>query len=399
MSAKAFKILPKNYLEDWGEFEGWGAGTTSIPSGWVAATACTYSADTTNKKYGNYGLALIVGTQNGGGIYRTIPDGTDLIGRTMKLAFWAKAATTQPFILLDDGVSVSTAHLTQLNTWEEITITKKLDASATQIKVGVFSPQMGSTTYFDSGVLCEGENLFTNFDTNIDISTWQPVLNVKMDQYEVAEKEGSHIPEYHLQSNGIKIKGNVVGTDAVSCRTHFDAFTKALFAWQRKEKRNLYLYDDRVLEVFLKSFDWDYANCLNMIKFNMQFAAADPTLHYLGRIRNQQTITATSTEFNFVYNGNADSLPKIKVLADRSAIISTCNLQNLTTGEALSYGASIATASVLDIDCNIGTVKVDGVDQIANFSGDFLKLVRGTNYMKLVGTNCTIYIDYFERWF
>lgn len=395
----AFKILPKNYLSEFGEFEAWAAGTNALPSGWLAATACTYIADLTNKKYGSYGLALVNGTQDGGGIYCTIPDGSDYQGRTFKLGFWARAATTQPFILLDDGVSVSTAHLTTLNAWEEITITKKLDMNATQIKVGLYSPELNSTSYFDSGVLCEGENLFTNLiDDNIAIGKYSPALNLDNEEYQIAGKDEVYVPQSKLKSLSLKMEGSVIGTDFASCRTHFDNLLRSVMAWQKTEKRNLYIYDDRVLEVFLKNFDWNYLNSLKMIKFGLSFLAPNATTHSIGKYRNTQAVSAGTAEFNFAYGGNADCLPKISFIAGGSDI-TTCSLQNLTTGESFGYVGTIPANVVLDVDCDLGVVKNSGIDKIADFTGDFLRLVRGTNYFKFAGSECTIRIDWYDRWF
>jgi hypothetical protein len=395
--AKAFKILPKNYLDDFGEFEAWESGTTSLPSGWLAGTSGTYNAEIVNKKYGNYALGFIAGTA-GSAIYRTIPDGSNYAGRTFKVGFWAKSVSTAPYLEFSDGVSVSTLHISLNNTYENLIISKKLDYAATQIKLSLVNPVYATTVYFDSGVLCEGEDLFTNLDTNIDISDWSPALGIKADEFQIANKEGSFIPEYQLQGRNIRVKGAVVGTDVVSCRTHFDSLLKSLLSWQRDEKRNLYLYDDRVLEVFLKSFDWQYVNSLNMIRFNSQFTSPDSVTRFIGNNVNKQVIAGTVTEFNFAYNGNADTKPVISFIADQGGAITTCALENLTSGELLSYTGTVPTNVALDIDCFKATVANSGIDKLSDFNGDFLRIVRGTKYFRFQGSNCTIKIKYFDRW-
>jgi len=393
---KAFKILPKNYLDDWGEFESWSAGTTSVPDGWIAATSPTCARDDSNKKYGEYGLSL-VGGSNGGGVYRTIPDGDDLSGRTFKFGIWAKCATTGAYVKIDDGVANKTVHLDGLDAFYELTTpSMKLDYNATQIRVDLYAPE-GETVYFDSGVLCEGEDLFTDFDTNIDIAQYQPSLTMKQDRYEVAQREGSFIPDNHLQNRNIRMSGMVVGTDVVSCRNHFDGLMKSILSWQTTEKRNLYLYDDRVAEVFLKKFDWNYLNGLKDIRFTMHMSLPDATTRSIGKYRATQVISGTITEFSLSYDGNAKELPLISLVADQGGAITTCQLECMTTGENFAYTGTVPTNVALDIDCNLGSVQNSSIDKIGDWSGDFIGLVRGTNYFRFAGSNCTINIDYYER--
>lgn len=392
-----FKLLPKNYLADWGEFESWAQGVNSSPDGWIAASSPYLSREATNIKYGFYS-ALVGGSNGVGGIYRTIPNGVDYQGRTFKLGVWGKSASTGPYIELNDGVSSRTVHLDGLNAFSFFTTPPmKLDYAGTQIRVNLFS-SLAATAYYDSAVLCEGETLFTNLDTNIDVSDWSPTLNIKQDQYEIANREGSFIPDTHLQSKNIRIRGNIVGTDVVSTRNNFDTFMKALFGWDTTERKNLYLYDDRVIEVFLKGFDWSYANGLQFIKYNTQFSAPDATTRFISKYRKRQVIAGTVTEFSLSYNGTATTKPIVSFIADQGATISTCVLENLTTGENFAYVGTVPTGVALDIDCDLGTVLGSSVDSLNNWSGDFLGIVKGTNNFRFQGQNCTINIDYFERY-
>jgi phage-related protein len=139
-----------------------------------------------------------------------------------------------------------------------------------------------------------------------------------------------------------------------------------------------------------------------MIRFNLQFVNADSIIRYFNKYRKRQVISGTVTEFNLSYKGNADTKPIVSFVADQGGAITTCSLENLTTGENFTYTGTVPTNVALDIDCDLGTVKNSSVDKIADFSstaGDFLGLVRGTNYFRFSGSNCIINIDYFERFF
>lgn len=389
---KAFKILPKNYLADWGNLSNYDG---TMPIGWLISTAGTYSEDTATYKFSPNSFEII--SPSNGSVYRTIPNGEDYSGRTFTFGVWANCTSTSAYIKIDDGVSVSTSHLTSLNTWEEVSVTRKLDYSATQLRVELVGG-VTATAYFDSGVLCEGEDLFTEFDDNIDISSWQPSLNLRQDEYEISQREGSKVGETHLASRSIKVAGMVVGTDVRSCRNHFDELMKSILAWQRDEKRHMYLYEDRVADVFLQKFDWSYLNGLKDIKFTLNLKNADSTTRSVSKYRDNTVIAATVTEFNFAYNGNNESLPQISLIANQAVAITTCILENLTTGESFTYAGTVPVNVALDIDSDLGTVKNSSINALSDFTGDFLKVVRGTNYFRFSGSNCTINIDYYERY-
>lgn len=398
MPNRGFKILPKNYLADWGEFESWASGAASAPDGWISASSpFKIAQDTTTFKYGLSAAQLVGSTGGVSGIYRTVPDGTDYQGRTFTLGVWGKSSSTGPYIELNDGVTSKTLHLDGSNAFVFATLPPmKIDYAATQIRVNLFATAT-ATAYFDGAVLCEGEDLFTNFDTNIDISDWSPSLGMKQDQYEIAQREGSFIPDNRLQGKTVRVKGQVVGSDVASARNHFDGLMKSLLAWQTTEKRNVYLYDDRVWECFLKSFEHSYKNGLQFIPFSFSLAAPDATNRALAKLRKRQVISGTVTEFSLAYNGSSQSKPIISFIANQAATITTCILENLTTGENFAYTGTVPTGYALDIDCDLGTVYNSSVDSLGNWSGDFLGIVRGTNYFRFSGQNCTIHIDYYER--
>ena len=222
---------------------------------------------------------------------------------------------------------------------------------------------------------------------------------MKQDQYEPPSLDGSLIPDNRLQSRNIRLKGTVAGTDAISTRTNFDSLMKSLLSWKSDEKRNLYLYDDRYLEVFLKGFDWSYLNNLMYLGYNAQFVAPRSTSQSIGKIRKRSIISGAVTEFNLTYNGSADTRPIVSFIADQGATITTCQLENLTTQENIIYSGTVPTSLALNIDCDSGSVLNNSVNKVSDFgTSDFMRLVRGTNYFRFSGSNCTILIDYFERY-
>jgi len=395
MANKAFKILPKNYLAEWGELESWSMGAGSAPDGWIIASSPTVAQTSTNQ-FGEYAVSI----SGAGGLYRTIPQGELKRGRTFTFGCYGQSASTAPYIKLSDGVASVTAHLDGLNVFGLVeTPSMKLDYNSTEIRVDFYCPS-GVQAFFDSGVLCEGEDLFTDLsDGDRALDSFEPSLNMKQDQFEISQNEGSYIPQTHLSSRNIRTNGTVAGSDIIDTRNQFDTLMKSIVGWQADEKRNLYLYDDRVSEIFLKSFSWQYVRTLGYIQFAMGLSNPDSVTRSINRYRHREVIAGTVSEFNFAYNGSAESKPKISFIANQAVTISTCLLQNLTTGESISYTGTIPNGVALDIDCQQGTVFNSSVQDLANFgTSDFLKLVRGNNYFRFSGQNCQINIDYYERY-
>lgn len=394
MANKAFKILPKNYLDEWGEMESFASGAGSAPDGWIIASSPTI-AQTATPNFGDYSVSIT----GAGGLYRTVPQGDLLKGRTFKFGCFGMSASTGPYIKLSDGVSEVTAHLDGSGAFAEVTTPHmKMDSSNLYVRVDLYCPS-GVEAKFDSGVLCQGEDLFTDLsDGDRAIATFTPALALKQDQFEISQNQGSFIPETRLSNRNVRAQGTVVGSDVISARTHFDTLMKSILAWDESEKRNLYLYDDRVSEVFLRSFNWNYIRTMEYVGFTMTFANPDAVTRSINRFRHREVIAATVSEFNFTYNGTAESKPKISFIANQAVTISTCHLQNLTTGESIIYSGTVPNGVALDVDCAEGTIFNSSVSDLANFgTSDFLRIVRGTNYFRFSGQNCQINIDYFER--
>jgi phage-related protein len=78
--------------------------------------------------------------------------------------------------------------------------------------------------------------------------------------------------------------------------------------------------------------------------------------------------------------------------------ITSCLLENLTTGQNLTFTGTVTDGQTLKIDCEEITVLNNAVDQIGSFSGDFLKLAPGANVLKFTGSNCIIKVDWWDRW-
>lgn len=398
-AAIGIKITPKNLLADWGEFEDWELGDSDSPSGWSKTGTPTIAKESTVIKYGTYSLKL-VGSDTGQNIYRAIDNGTDYAGRTMKLGVYVKTSGAGVTVTIDDGVGTtnSSAH-TGGGSWELLTVTRQIDASATKVQVTLNIPN-GITAYYDNCILVEGEVLSFEFNSvNYTLGSWKDSINIRAPSFEIARREGIYIPETHLGSKSITVRGDVIGSGAAGCRTNFDTLVAMLRSWKKDEKRDLYLLDDRVKEVFLEKFSYDPLELATLRRtFEASFIAENPTWRYINRSRKRQVIASSPTSFNLSYLGNTEDKPIIYFIADQAVDITSCLLENLTTGESVSFTGTVTSGNTLKIDCDTCEILNNAVDSIQYFTGDFLRLIYGTNYLKFTGSLCTIKVDWYNRY-
>lgn len=392
------KITPKNLLADWGEFEDWENGDDAEPTGWSKTGTPTIAKESTIKKHGDYSVKLI-GTDTGQDIHRAIDDGEDYQGRTITLGVWVYTSGAGVTITIDDGVGTtnSSAH-TGGGGLELLSVTRQIDPSATKLQATLNIPN-GVTAYFDSCLLVEGEVLY--IDLNSNDYAMQMISNnvdVRADDYDIAREEGVLIPEMHVGRKTLRFSGDVSGSSLSNARANFDNLMKSLFRWKKSEKLELSFFDDRIKEVFLNKLSYDPESAGQLHKFDISFLAEKPTWRYISRLRKSQVIASSPTSFNLIYHGTFESKPIIYFIADQAVDISSCLLENMTTGESLTFTGTVTVGNTLKVDCDLKTVENNGVSSLAYFPGDFLKLVPGTNYLKFTGSLCTIKIDWFDRW-
>jgi hypothetical protein len=102
-----------------------------------------------------------------------------------------------------------------------------------------------------------------------------------------------------------------------------------------------------------------------------------------------------------ISNGG-DSLvkPVITIDADQGVDIPTLTITNTTDGSiSFEYtDSSFLSGSSLEIDCDAGTVKRDGGDTVENFTGNFLRLLTGSNSIDYEGAACTLTFTFRKKY-
>lgn len=397
------KISPQNLLEEWGNFEDWENGASAAPTEFtLSGTGAAVAREATEIKQGTYSAKITYGSADAQ-LYYDHPDYESYLGRKVKLGFWVKTAVaSQARIKIDDGVNTSqSSYHTGGGGWEFLTVEHDMATNASRLRVICFVDTTG-LAYFDGGILCEGDLLFTDLSdgSQFYINRWSASRDIRISDYDPARRHGVILGRPRYDKKPIKMSGQVIGATAAAARSNLETILKAVMAINTLRVdsglRDLYLYDDRFLRGQPINWEDNRRAALRVIDFDFDFIVPDPFDKYINRQRHVQTITTTPTSFDLTVGGSIFTLPRIYFVAS-AGDIETITLENLTTGESMSFTETVDNGNTLIIDCYKETVENDGADAISGHSGDFLALLPVTNKLKFTGTDCTIKIDFFNR--
>lgn len=387
-------ISPRNLLE-WSTMEDWVSGTTSAPTEHtLSGTGATIARESTIVKRGTYS-AGVTRVGNDATLYHDLTSYASYLGRKMTFGCWVYATVaSRARISINDGsTTTNSSYHTGDSTWQFLTVTADMSTTATRIRCGMEVNTGNTTAYFDGGILVEGSTTFTDLSSYLE--DWKPAKKYRMAKFVIARRPGVITPTTEHDSVSFSMAGKVYGTTPTAARTSFDAMLQAI----NTGEKDLYLYDDRFIRAFLESEDHEYIAALRAMKFSIKFFAQDPFHRALQKLRNQQSISASPTTFTLTNNGSAYTKPLIKFVAGGSDITSL-TIENLTTGQTWSWTGTVTAGNTLEVDFEAATVLNNSVDSIQYSVGDFpqFRIDPGANQIKFTGSNCTIKIDYFERY-
>lgn len=387
-------ISNANLLEFSG-MEDWVSGTSSAPTDHtLSGASAAVAQESTIVKRGTYS-ARVTRAGADATLYYDILTYSSYLGRQMTFGAWVYATVaSRARVSIDDGVGASqSSYHTGDSTWQFLTVTRNIDVAATRIRSGMEVNTGNTAAYFDGGILVEGASAF--LDMSGYLENWKPSKKYRMSRFVVSRRPGIIIPSSEHDSVGIKMTGKVYGATPTAARTAWDAFLQAI----NDSEKDLYLYDDRFIRVFLDSQNHEYIAALRCVKFDISFSAQNPFHLYSQRYRSQQAIAASPTSFTVTNNGSAYSKPRITFLAG-GASITSCTIENLTTGQLWTFTGTVSAGTSLIVDFDAVTLTNNAVDSIASSVGDYpqFRLNPGANLLKFTGSNCTIKVDWYDRW-
>lgn len=395
----AYKIAPVNIIEDFPDFESWSNGNSVAPDGWtMAGTAGSVSRETTEIKFGTYGMKIISGASTTYRAEYDVKNFDTYAGRTVKFGCWVKCSTANKArIGVNDGVTTTySGYHTGGGSFEFLTVTVQISASNTILKLLCEVASATITAYFDSAYAAIGELLFTNLRSSnyyVDGDDVQLRMSFDVAEYDIPRREGTVIEQVRINSKRITIKTKIYDDSFNAARALYDSLVYAL----TNGKKQFYHADDRYMNVFLTNISsLRYKVDGQYYEFQSDLTAPEPYERTLSRQRNRNSVVASSLSFNIAYNGSADSYPRI-LFVPVGATMSSCLLENLTTAERFIFSSNVPVGVTMEVDCDERTVLNGGVDGLSYWTGDFMKMTKGTNYFKFTGGSCLLLFDYFEK--
>lgn len=399
------KISNQNLLE-WSSMEDWVNGTSVAPTQHtLSGASATVARESTIIKTGTYSAKVSrVGADTT--LYHDHADFADYQGRKVTFGCWVYATVaSRARIGISDGVgSTNSSYHSGATGWEFLTVTRNMDIASTRMRVEMQINTGNTTAYFDNGVLCQGDSSLIILADYMDIGTWKTTNRYIDQSYTVPRREGSKIKNMQLESKSLSASGMVVGTTPTSKRTNFDTITKALNSFVKKpngdiELKNLYFYDDRYYKCYVDALDPEEKAAARIADLRLRFTIPEPFMWAINKTRVNQALAGTTT-FTVTNGGSAISRPIITVTNDSSNITSVI-VENLTTGQKVSYAGTLLTGDDLVIDTDNLTVKNDGTDDLGNVTNEIgIVLWPGANEIKVTGVvSGDIDFDWFDRWY
>lgn len=405
MANVILKINPENLIK-WSNFEDWTEnGTSAAPTGHtLSGASATVARQSSTIKEGSYSAGVTrVGAD--ATLYHDYPDYLYYLGRKMTFGCWVYATVaSRARIAISDGVGTTTSsYHTGGSGWEYLTVTRNIDTSATRVRVEMQVNTGNTTAYFDGGILCEGDTASIILTDYADIGIFPQRRRYRIQEYDVVRRDGPLVHGMNYSDFYFNVEGQVLGATATSARTNLDTLAKAIHPFrttpeQKTSKHDLFFYDDRYTRVLIGNFDVDPTAASRILKFKAKMVAIDPFQKYVGWLRSKTSLSASPTTLTLTVSGNMYSLPII-TFTPAGSNMTSCILENLTTGESFNFSGTVTTATDLIIDNDVMTVENNSVYAIASFAGDFMRLLPGGNELKFTGTTGGILrIDWQDRW-
>ncbi len=134
---------------------------------------------------------------------------------------------------------------------------------------------------------------------------------------------------------------------------------------------------------------------------SLSFRCEIPFWWSSSQTQSSQNVTASGQTKNWTNNGKEPTYPVVRFTAGGD--LTSVKLKNQSDGnKEIVYVGAMANTDYIDVNMSDGTCKLNGTDDIADFSGAWWKLVNGVNTIEatlvgVVGTS-SIRLTYRERY-
>jgi len=248
------------------------------------------------------------------------------------------------------------------------------------------------------GIQLKFNTLELDDTNNITISRIQVKDSKSIATYPIPTQDGAIAEEATLGAKTITIEGDIAGTSHDNLRTNLDTLRAGLAGLHK-----LTTDTERYINAQFKDFSYSYEHLGIMAKWSASFVAHYP--FWLAETTDPDTRVPVSG-VGYVLNnaGNALARVKITITAPGGDIVDNIKIENTSTNRSLQYRGTVEEYTDLEIDNRYDTddfeVLNDGVDDFANFEGDFITLQPGDNTIVYTGTaNAIVQIDWRDTYY
>lgn len=242
------------------------------------------------------------------------------------------------------------------------------------------------------------DNIILTFPSGIDVVE-EPFAK-RLDTENRAYQHGSIIvSDGKIETRFIFLHGIFGETSQANMETTLNNIKKAIYT----ENLRLYStqYSDYFYNVEVLNFESTFQGRIRVVEINIEFVCIDPFRYAKNPVTTDNNTVDESPEVFTVSNGgDIEVFPVITWTAGASANFSKVRIANAE--DAAKYfeyepASNITTSDVIEFDCQEGTVELAGSDDIANFTGSFIKLASGTNNITVTiigtpGTNVASFV-------
>jgi phage-related protein len=214
----------------------------------------------------------------------------------------------------------------------------------------------------------------------------------------IPRRHGAVIFDPYLKERYFRVEGQIHNAATSDSLTELLALQKALLAGED----NFQYSSDKYIKAYAKNLSSDFQKGTDkaVIKIAIDMVAQVPFFYSAGASYSDISDAAgVTTLFDVLSGGNAFAEPIIHFYASGATISDDIWLQNLTTGESMSWRGIVPAGQTLSIHSDTLEAFLDSVPGITNFEGDFLTLAAGTNSFQFVGEDCRITVEHKWRYY
>lgn len=225
-----------------------------------------------------------------------------------------------------------------------------------------------------------------------------PPFFKRVDEAERVHQHGAIITaDKKLKSRPLRIWGTLSSSTRPIFRISLEDMRKACYQDDPTLHADEYWPDKYLILDSVADFETTYLVSLRAADINILFRVTDPFWYANSETIRAWSITNANLTRTVSNGGSVEAYPVITYKAGGAQ--TRLRVRNNVNSEEFFYTRVMALNDEVEFDCVEGTVKLNGTDDIVNFTGPFLELFSGNNDIRTIitGTVGTSRIEFVFR--